>query len=161
MTFFLSPFNFILSFSKVDMQVFIFLPHDQLTSIGNDLEPSFRSIISKLTCVEIPIIVVWNFFHALIFWMTLVLIRIAVALSIISFVSEKMCFIVSLSMTWALNFCDILSNGFVCRGWNCGHQLWSHSQQYSSNFQGGVTDQEPWNWQVEALWRNPCNSSCV
>ena len=54
------PFNFTLSLSR-DIDAFIFLPHGQPTKAGKELDPSLGSIISKLTLVDIPFIVVSTF----------------------------------------------------------------------------------------------------
>ena len=56
------PFNFILFLSK-DIEAFIFLPKGRPTNAGKELNPSFGSIISKSTLVDIPFIVVWTFFQ--------------------------------------------------------------------------------------------------
>ena len=60
MTFCPFPFSFILSLSK-DIDAFIFLPQGRPTKAGKELDPSVGSIISKLTLVDIPFIVVSTF----------------------------------------------------------------------------------------------------
>ena len=45
------------------MDAFIFLPQGQPTSRGKEIDPSFGSMISKSTLVEIPFIVVSTFFQ--------------------------------------------------------------------------------------------------
>ena len=59
------PFSFILSLSK-DIDAFIFLPQGRPTNIGKELDPSLRSLISKLTLVDIPFIVISTFLQNLI-----------------------------------------------------------------------------------------------
>ena len=57
MTFCPFPFNLIRSLSR-DMDAFIFLPQGRPTNTGKELDPSFGSMISKSTLVEIPFLVV-------------------------------------------------------------------------------------------------------
>ena len=56
------PFNFIIYLSK-DIEAFIFLPQGQPINAGKELDPSLGSMISKLTLVDIPFIIVLTFFQ--------------------------------------------------------------------------------------------------